>query len=108
MNKHNVLTGAAVLLTVFYAASFAHAADPAAGKALYETTCVACHGPAGISVAPVYPNLGGQKEPYLVEQLKAYRDGTRANPIMAPMAKGLNDTQIANLAAYLTAPPRLR
>jgi len=103
MNQQSVLTGVAALMTVFFAAS-AQAADPAAGKALYESTCVACHGPAGISVAPIYPNVGGQKEQYLVDQLKAYRNKTRVNAIMAPMAEKLTDTQIANLAAYLTAP----
>ncbi len=101
MNQRSVLTSVAVLLAV--CATSAQAADPAAGKAHYDSTCVACHGPGGISVAPIYPNLGGQKDQYLVEQLKAYRDGTRQNAIMAPMAKPLNDTQIVNLAAYLSA-----
>lgn len=102
MNPHSfLLSGAAAVLAVI--ATSAQAADPAAGKTHFNSTCVACHGPGGISVAPIYPNLGGQKEPYLVEQLKAYRDGTRQNAIMAPMAKGLTDTQIANIAAYLSA-----
>ncbi len=35
--------------------------------------------------------------------LKIYRDGQRANPIMAPTAKGLSDTQIVDLVAYLSA-----
>lgn len=101
MTHHHLLLGAALALAA--AAPLAQAADPAAGKAHYDSTCVACHGAGGISVAPIYPNLAGQKEPYLVEQLKAYRGGTRANPIMAPMAQNLTDTQIVNLAAYLSA-----
>jgi len=32
--------------------------------------------------------------------LKAFRDGIRANAIMAPMAKPLSDADIDNLAAY--------
>jgi cytochrome c553 len=95
-----MLLGAALVLA---AALPAQAADAVAGKTHYDSTCVACHGPGGISVAPIYPNLAGQKAPYLVEQLKAYRDGTRVNAIMAPMAQGLSDTQIVNLAAYLAA-----
>jgi cytochrome c553 len=91
----------AVVLTAV--AASAHAADPEAGKVQYSATCVACHGPGGISVAPIYPNLSGQKDEYLVTQLKAFRDGTRKNAIMEPMAKGLTDTQIVNLAAYLAA-----
>ncbi|HKV96320.1 MAG TPA: cytochrome c [Gammaproteobacteria bacterium] len=61
------------------------------------------YGQNGISVAPIYPNLAGQKDEYLIAQLKAFRDGTRINPIMNPMAKGLSDIDIANLAAYLSA-----
>ncbi|MEP1448104.1 MAG: cytochrome c [Paraglaciecola sp.] len=75
------------------------AADIAAGKAK-SVTCGACHGNNGISAIPMYPNLAGQKEQYLVLQLKAFRDGERKNMVMAPMAAGLSDTDIANLAAY--------
>ena len=91
-----LLAGIALLV-----ATAASAADPVAGKARYETTCIACHGPTGISVAPIYPNLAGQKQEYLVSTLQQFRDGERPNPIMAPMAKGLTDTDIANLALYL-------
>lgn len=83
-------------------AASAYAADPAAGKQKFDATCAACHGGNGISVAPIYPNLAGQKDEYLVAQLKAFRDGSRANAIMAPMAKGLSDTDIANIAAYVS------
>jgi cytochrome c553 len=75
------------------------AGDAAAGKAK-SAVCAGCHGANGISAAPIYPNLAGQKEAYLVAQLKAFRDGTRANAIMAPMAKPLSDADIDNLAAY--------
>lgn len=101
MNKAKFLAslsiGAALVATV------AHAADPAAGQKKFEATCAACHGANGISVAPIYPNLAGQKDAYLVTQMKAFRDGSRANAIMAPMAKGLSDTDIANISAYLAA-----
>jgi cytochrome c553 len=80
-------------------ASVATAGDAAAGKAK-SAVCAGCHGANGVSAAPIYPNLAGQKEAYLVAQLKAFRDGTRANAIMAPMAKPLSDADIDNLAAY--------
>lgn len=101
MTKVTVI--ARLAIAAAFAATAAHAADPAAGKAKFETTCIACHGANGISIAPIYPNVAGQKEEYLVAQLKAFRDGTRQNAIMAPMAKGLTDTDIANLSAYLSA-----
>jgi len=75
------------------------AADVAAGKAK-SATCSACHGGNGISMIPMYPNLAGQKEQYLVLQMKAFRDGQRKNMVMAPMAAGLSDADIANLSAY--------
>jgi cytochrome c553 len=75
--------------------------DAAAGKAKYAT-CQGCHGPAGISANPVWPSLAGQKDGYLVKQLKAFRDGARTDPMMSPMAKPLSDEDIDNLAAYLS------
>lgn len=77
----------------------ANAADAAAGKAK-AATCAACHGANGISAIPMYPNLAGQKEQYIVKQLKDFKAGNRKDPVMAPMAMALSDTDMANLAAY--------
>lgn len=79
--------------------SQAQAADAEKGKAL-SAPCVACHGTDGISPNPQWPNLAGQKDQYLISSLKAYRNGDRSNPIMSPLAKGLSDEDIENLAAY--------
>lgn len=92
-----MLLSAAVALTAMSGAAFA--GDAEKGKAR-SATCVACHGANGISMIPMYPNLAGQKEQYLVLQMKAFRDGTRKNMVMAPMAAGLSDEDIANIAAY--------
>lgn len=80
------------------------AQDIAAGKAK-AMVCAACHGANGISIIPDYPNLAGQKVKYLEASIKAYRDGERKNPIMSPMASGLSDTDIANIAAYFASLP---
>ena len=77
----------------------AYAADIEAGKAK-SVTCAGCHGTAGVSAVPIYPNLAGQKAQYVEKQLKAFRDGTRKDPLMSPMAKPLSDGDIVNLAAY--------
>ena len=74
-------------------------ADIAAGKAK-SATCAACHGANGIANIPMYPNLAGQKAMYTAKQLKAFRDGSRKDPVMAGMAKNLSDADIANLSAY--------
>lgn len=93
----------AVLVSLAVAASGAAVAgDAAAGKAK-SATCAGCHGPAGVSSNPLWPNLAGQKDAYLVKQMKAFRDGTRTDPMMAPMAKPLTDDDIANLAAYYSS-----
>ena len=75
------------------------AADIQAGKTK-AMMCSACHGSNGISMIPMYPNLAGQKEQYLILQLKAFRDGERKNMQMSPMAAGLSDTDIENISAY--------
>jgi len=76
--------------------------DVAAGKAK-SATCAGCHGAEGISANPLWPNLAGQQDAYMVKQMKAFRDGTRPDPMMAPMAKPLSDADIDNLAAYFSS-----
>ncbi len=68
-----------------------------------SVTCVACHGTDGNSISPEWPNLAGQHPSYLVKQLKAFRDGQRENALMSPMAMGLSDQDIEDLAAYFSA-----
>jgi cytochrome c553 len=75
------------------------AGDVEAGKAK-AATCAGCHGAAGVSNNPLWPNLAGQQAGYMVKQMKAFRDGTRNDPMMSPMAKPLSDADIDNLAAY--------
>ena len=76
--------------------------DAAAGKAK-SATCAGCHGAAGVSANPMWPNLAGQKDAYMVKQMKAFRDGKRSDPMMSPMAKPLSDADIDNLAAYFSS-----
>ncbi len=92
------------MLSLLAAAGATQAADAAAGKSK-SATCVACHGPSGVSATPMYPNLAGQKEQYLAKQMKAFRDGQRQDPVMSAMAKPLTDDDIANLAAYFSSLP---
>lgn len=75
------------------------AGDAVAGKAK-AATCAACHGAEGISPNDMWPNLAGQKQAYLIKQIKAFKDGSRKDPMMSPMAGTLSDDDIANVAAY--------
>ena len=93
------------ILAIFAVLAFslpALAGDIAAGKAK-SMTCMACHGSAGISPNDIWPNLAGQKEGYLIKQIKAFRDGGRTDPMMAPMVRPLSDDDIENLAAYFSS-----
>lgn len=74
--------------------------------------CSSCHGPRGISVSPEFPTLAGQREPYLVAQMKAFRDRTRADKeahqFMWGIAAQLDDQTIEGIARYYsgqTPPP---
>jgi cytochrome c553 len=70
--------------------------------------CHSCHGFNGRGAFPVYPMIGGQKYVYLINQLKKWRDGSRANDPMAQMqkvAKKLTDEDIYNVATFLTSAP---
>lgn len=77
-------------------------ADVEAGKAK-AVVCAACHGINGIATNPMWPNLAGQNEIYLLKQIKNFRDGVRKDPSMAPMVAGLSDEDAANLAAYFAS-----
>ncbi len=68
--------------------------------------CASCHGANGIGIAPMYPNLAGQKAMYLELSIKAYRNGQRTGgnaAMMAPMVANLSDQDIADLAAYYSS-----
>jgi cytochrome c553 len=94
-----------VFAAVFYLAGSMSqagaAADAAAGKAA-SATCAGCHGADGNSVNPEWPKLAGQGAPYLAKQLHGFKNGDRTNPTMAPMAMGLSDQDVENLAAWFS------
>jgi cytochrome c553 len=74
------------------------AGDPAAGKAK-AASCAACHGANGQGVPP-NPALVGKSEDDMLQAMKDYKSGKRANAVMKGMTAGLNDQDMANLAAY--------
>ena len=64
--------------------------------------CATCHGTRGEGGAEgAYPRLAGLPAAYAETQLKAFRDGGRASPLMSPMAIGLSDADISAIAIYL-------
>jgi cytochrome c553 len=83
------------------------AADRAAGEQK-AANCQGCHGPDGKSNSPQWPNLAAQQPAYIVNQLKAFKAGTRKNPIMQAMAAQLSDADMNNLAAYYSSRPAVK
>jgi cytochrome c553 len=77
------------------------AADPEAGK-MKASACFSCHGQEGNSSNPLYPTLAGQQPDYIKNQLNAFKNSQRNNPIMLGMAKGLSAADIDNLASYFS------
>ena len=65
--------------------------------------CEICHGLDGLSKMGQAPNLAGQNEEYMVEQLKQFQSGRRQNEIMSLVAPTLSPEDIQNLAAYYAA-----
>ena len=94
-------------------------ADPAlleAGEKLYRVgdaeknipACAACHGPGGRGNAPGgMPVIAGQKDAYVIAQLKAYASGERVaateaqTAMMQQVAKRLSEDDMRALANYL-------
>ena len=80
-----------------------NAADREAGKQLVETRCSFCHGMNGISSSPLIPNHRGQQPLYFVKQLKAFKDGSRKDPMMTVQAANLTEQDMENVAAYYSS-----
>lgn len=71
-----------------------------AGAEQANALCIACHGVNGNSVVAEWPSLAGQNAAYTAEQLRLFRSGHRNNMVMYPLALGLTDEAIADVAAY--------
>ncbi|MBG6070696.1 MULTISPECIES: cytochrome c [unclassified Polaromonas] len=82
------------------ALTLAAAADLEAGKAKADAACAVCHGVQGVATLPNAPNLAGQPQIYLTEQLKNYRSGKRTHEVMSVIAKPLSDQEIDDLSAW--------
>jgi len=97
---HHTLIVTGILTVLTSPVSFS--GDIEAGKSK-SATCAACHGQNGISSNPEWPNLAGQQEKYLINQLKAFKNGDRKSQLMAPQATNLSDEDIENISAYFNS-----
>lgn len=69
--------------------------------------CTRCHGPEGGGRGTgAFPILAGQNQAYLLASLKAYASGERASGVMQPIAAGLDEAVLEQLAEhYAKLPP---
>lgn len=70
-----------------------------AGKAA-AAGCAGCHGDGGISKTPGMPSLVGLDPKYFIAAMNAYKSGARKNDLMKPLAAGLSEADLNNLALY--------
>jgi cytochrome c553 len=64
--------------------------------------CVSCHGTHGEGAPSGAPRLAGQNVQYMSHALSMFKAGTRASPIMQPIAQTLSDAQMSALADYFS------
>ncbi|HEX3476453.1 MAG TPA: cytochrome P460 family protein [Kofleriaceae bacterium] len=94
---------AAVVAISLAASATVHAGgDPAAGLRK-GIGCAACH--ASSDPAIDTPRLAGQNAGYLARQLRAFRGGERAHPLMDEITRQMTDTDIDDLAAFWSHQP---
>jgi len=97
---------AAAISSVIVGNAALSAGNAQAGAAK-AAVCQACHGVNGNSSNPEWPSLAGLGADYIAEQLQNFKDGKRANPIMAPIAAPLSPQDMADLGAYFDSLPNL-
>ncbi len=97
-----------VLVVCFFSALISMSAfavgDIEAGRAK-AVMCAGCHGTNGNSNNPVWPKLAGQHAFYVKKELRDFQNGRRKDSTMAPMAAGLDDVDIENLAVFFASVP---
>ncbi|EGV36774.1 c-type cytochrome [Neisseria weaveri] len=69
--------------------------------------CMSCHGPNGAGIPGggtdivAYPRVGGQHKAYIVDQMKAYKNGQRTHTIMVDIAKRMSDEEVDAVANFI-------
>jgi cytochrome c553 len=93
---------AGVMLAFASLGALAQSAPAVPANAAYlAANCANCHGTTG-NAKGAMPSLAGQPKSYIVDQMKAFRDGKRPATIMHQLAKGYTDPQIEAIADHLS------
>ena len=99
VGSHSTLRTAALVAALAAASPTAGRADEFQAKLEY---CKTCHGLSGQGYRGYFamPRLAGQQPQYLENQLRAFIERRRTNPIMANVAHALNPSMVSALAAH--------
>ncbi len=95
MPTRQTLRIAGVLALSLGAPAAALAGGDASAGATKGQACESCH----LATTGDTPQLAGQRETYIVKQLKAFKAGDRKNPVMNAITSVLSDADMDNLAA---------
>jgi len=92
-----------ILFFIFGIISLSVLAEDPAAK-IDRKECALCHGPGGNTTSEQFPMLAGQSATYFTNQMKAFREKSRANQnatrFMWGISSRLTDEEIDKLAAY--------
>jgi cytochrome c553 len=89
------INAAAAAAAFLFLAGAIEAADP--------NLCAACHGEGGNSTNPAVPSIAQQPAQFISTSLFMFREGNRKDPQMSPMAAGLSNAELNELAKFFAA-----
>jgi cytochrome c553 len=89
-----------ISLALASATSILHAESNINAGKQKAASCASCHGDDGNSMVATFPKLAQQHSSYLEQQLHAFKDGSRSDPMMSPMAMALSDEDIKDISSY--------
>jgi hypothetical protein len=72
------LIAVSMSFTLLNMSGIAQAAGDIDAGQVKSGSCASCHGANGNSMMPLFPKLAAQNEGYLVKQMQAFKDGSRA------------------------------
>jgi len=101
MNKNMLALAFALASTV--ASTILHAETAVRAGKEKSTACAGCHGENGNSMVSTFPKLAQQHSSYLIKQLLAFKEGSRNDPMMSSVAQGLNEEDMAEIAAFYSS-----
>ena len=107
----NIFSTPEKLFFILFLTAWVYQANAQESEKLHQRAnaamCANCHGSEGRTVEKsAVPPLAGLPRDYLIQQMQAYKDGSRKATVMHQISKGLSDAQIASMADYFSTLPR--